>query len=534
MCAGYVGGGIGRCDGETIMTVRVIIEAVGRTGLSAERVREVAGAHPAVLAHLQTADAATLIVGAAAALGHDPDERAPFLANVFDPLSNRGVELRGTLDRPEEAQVLPSAYRPNPRPEELQAAAAVLRADERFPAGDDVLIYQPMPPLADLENPDGTTTRRPTLGLYSPSGEARHRIVAVDVAAGSVDWSPAGVSVVMHPDDCESHLPAPVESLRDRGGPDQVRLRVVDGDTELWNMIVVRPRASAPQDPGDGSGVELREVRYRGRLVLRQAHVPILNVQYEEDGVTYRDWQYEETRFSATGGDPVGWGWRVCTQPPRTILERPDNDAGNFQGVAFHYADGELRIVSEVAAGWYRYASEWRLTDGGTIKPRFGFAGVRNPRTCMRHRHHVYWRLDFDVEGSANDVIEQFNDTGSTVPEGVPIVQEVARKRRAPARFWQVTDKTSGRGYQIHPGEHDNTTDPYGVADLWFLRHHPAELYDGNIGANNQAMLNRFVNGESVSATNVVVWYAGHFRHDQNEPDQHQGHIVGPDLIPVS
>ncbi|MEV5410764.1 hypothetical protein AB0K60_18200 [Thermopolyspora sp. NPDC052614] len=29
---------------------------------------------------------------------------------------------------------------------------------------------------------------------------------------------------------------------------------------------------------GEGSGVELREVRYRGRLVLRQAHVPILNV----------------------------------------------------------------------------------------------------------------------------------------------------------------------------------------------------------------------------------------------------------------
>lgn len=47
-------------------------------------------------------------------------------------------------------------------------------------------------------------------------------------------------------------------------------------------------------------------------------------------------------------------------------------------------------------------------------------------------------------------------------------------------------------------------------------------------------MLNRFVNGESLSGVNVVVWYAGHFRHDQNAPEPHQGHVVGPDLVPVT
>ncbi|GAA3446991.1 hypothetical protein [Planomonospora venezuelensis] len=514
------------------MTRRVIIEAVPQPGLSAERVRQVAAAHPAVLAHLETADADRLILGRAVDLSREPGERAPFRASVFDPVSNRGVELRGTLDRPEQAEVLPSAYRPNPRPEELRAAAAILRADERFPAGDDVVVYQPMPPLADLENPDGTTVRRPTLGVYTPGGDVRHRIVAVDVTARTVDWSPAGVGVAMHPGDCESHLPAPVESLRDRGGPDAVRLRVLDGGAELWNLVVVRPRASAPQDPGDGSGVELREVRYRGRLVFRQAHVPILNVQYEEDGVTFRDWQNQETRFSATGTDPVGWGWRICDRAPKTILERPDNDAGDFQGVAFHDHGGELRIVSEIAAGWYRYVSEWRLADDGAVRPRFGFAGVRNPRTCMRHRHHVYWRFDFDVEGSDNDVIEQF-DGAADAPVGTPIVRETSRRRRPPARFWQVTDKSSGRGYRIVPGGHDNTTDPYGISDLWFLRRRASELYDGNPDGDNRAMLDRFVNGESVSGTNVVVWYAGHFRHDQNAPHPHQGHIVGPDLVPV-
>jgi len=138
--------------------------------------------------------------------------------------------------------------------------------------------------------------------------------------------------------------------------------------------------------------------------VLYRAHVPILNVLYD-DNVNYRDWQNAETVFQAVGQDPVGPGWRLCTQPPRTILES-GTDAGNFQGVALHYQNGELRIVSEMVAGWYRYVSDWRMRDDGTIGARFGFAGTRNPRTCMRHQHHVYWRFDFDINGAANDALE--------------------------------------------------------------------------------------------------------------------------------
>lgn len=110
---------------------------------------------------------------------------------------------------------------------------------------------------------------------------------------------------------------------------------------------------------GKGSGIELRNVFYRGKLVLYRAHVPILNVLYD-DNVNYRDWQNAETVFRAVGQDPVGPGWRLCTAPPKTILES-ETDAGNFQGVALHYQNGELRIVSEMVAGWYRYVSDWRI-----------------------------------------------------------------------------------------------------------------------------------------------------------------------------
>ncbi|GAB1821113.1 hypothetical protein [Herbidospora sp. RD11066] len=512
--------------------VQIVIEPLPEPLRVADRVQAALAAHHQMAARLDGADPGTLIV-TGDVLGNHEDEPgdAPFHATVFDLVANRGVELRGRLDRPEAAEVRPSALRPLPTPDEVGAAARILRADARFPSSE-AIVYRSMPPLADVERPDGTRARRLTLGIYQPSGTPHHHIVAVDVAAGEVDWEP--VDVAAHPDhgDCEERLPDEVAPLRDRGGPPMVRLRVISGGEELWNLIVVRPRDSAPA--GSGSGVELRQVRYRGRLVLRRAHVPILNVEYE-NGTTYRDWQNAETRFRAVGEDPVGWGWRVCDRPPKTILES-GTDAGAFQGVAFYYdADaGEVRIVSELEAGWYRYMSDWRLALDGTIKPRFGFGAIKNPMTCQRHRHHAYWRFDFDIGGSKTDVIEQGSADAGTGDDGwIPITRETKRRRGTPARHWRVRDKSSGYGYRIVPGEHDNTADAFGISDLWFLRNHPDELTDTS-RLDDRAHLDAFLNDEDIAATDIVVWYGGHFLHDQhNDPQPHQGHIVGPDLIPM-
>lgn len=515
--------------------LEVFVEPVIPPGPGPERLRELLTAHETVVSFLDGPDPTALRILGPDLLGRDPGPDAPFHASVFDPGSNRALEVRGRLDRSDDVQVRPSAFRPNPTPEELRTAAAVLREDARFPGGDEVLVYAPMPPLADLEREDGTTIRRPTLGIYDPSGSPRHRIVAVDLATRAVDWSPAGVDAPTD-NDCEARLPIAVPDLPDAGGPGQVRVRVLRGGTELWNVIVVRPRDSEPRTYGKGSGVELRQVRYRGRLVLWRAHVPILNVLYD-DGVSYRDWQNQETPFQAVGSDPVGPGWRLCTQPPATILESGTDD-GAFQGVALHYEDGELRIVSEMQAGWYRYVSEWRLRDDGVIKPRFGFAGTRDPRTCMRHQHHVYWRLDFDIDGAGADVVEQRGLLFPQLPVWTPVVRETKRTRSPFARSWRVRDKSTGRGYRIVPGIADGTADAYGVADLWLLRYRATELDDGvsivyGQAADTQARLDQYLTGESIDGTDLVVWYAGHFLHDEHHPAPHQGHVVGPDIIPI-
>jgi hypothetical protein len=155
----------------------------------------------------------------------------------------------------------------------------------------------------------------------------------------------------------------------------------------------------------------------------------------------------------------------------------------------------------------------------------------------MPHQHHVYWRLDFDIDGAGDDVVQQRGLIFPGKPPWTPIIQETSRKRGFP-RSWRVLDRQSQRGYRIVPGAADGTADAYGVADLWFLRYHGDELEDGvtvvgGTPSQTQTHLDQFLNGEGIFGTDLVVWYAGHFRHDEHDPASHLGHIVGPELRPV-
>lgn len=123
------------------------------------------------------------------------------------------------------------------------------------------------------------------------------------------------------------------------------------------------------------------------------------------------------------------------------------------------------------------------------------------------------------------------------VPAAAP--SAAPRRRTAdPVRRWRVIDKGTGRGYRIIPGPVDGTADAFGVADLWVLHYRASELDDG-VGvvggdpADTRCRLDKYLTGESVDGTDIVVWYAGHFTHDEEHPP-HQGHIVGPELRPIS
>jgi Cu2+-containing amine oxidase len=150
------------------------------------------------------------------------------------------------------------------------------------------------------------------------------------------------------------------------------------------------------------------------------------------------------------------------------------------------------------------------------------------------HRHHAYFRLDFDIEGSGNDLALEYNTYTGNVgwgPGWEPIANETSRLKNPPSnRHWAVLDKGSGRGYQIIPGA-DGTADAFSNRDLWVLRYRGAEDRNGRQGSASSDGLDAYLNNEDVNGQDLVVWYTGHLFH-QAAHGGDDWHSVGPDLAP--
>ena len=190
-----------------------------------------------------------------------------------------------------------------------------------------------------------------------------------------------------------------------------------------------------------------------------------------------------------------------------------------------------------MVAGWYRYISEWRLHVNGTIKPRFGFSAVQNACVCNIHHHHVYWRLDFDVETTTN-LVEEYNNPPIFAGNNWHQKSFEIRRLKDPARNrkWKISNPATGAAYELRPGSNDGVADAFGVGDFWVVRYHGGTEIDDGVGFTTipsaaMAHIDNFVNGEPTANQDVVVWYGAHFTHDFHQTAV--GHIVGPDLVCV-
>ena len=149
--------------------------------------------------------------------------------------------------------------------------------------------------------------------------------------------------------------------------------------------------------------------------------------------------------------------------------------------------------------------------------------------TCKPHHHHAYWRFAFDVDGKPSTV-QEFNEPKLDDHKGNwhTIVRETRRRKNASrGRRWRIRN-ADGRGYMLVPGDSDGTADEFGVGDLWVLRRRSGQIDDGD--GPDRARIGRFINGERVDGHPLVLWYAGHFKHEEGS---NQDHFVGPNLNPI-
>lgn len=421
-------------------------------------------------------------------------------------------------------------------------------------------FYEAMPPTTIVNG-----ERLVNIGIMDPrTGD--NQIVGVSFKNNNIfkyaDNAPP--TSAARPEACG--VPNSGQGSSSNGVPGQATLTVNDAlGNPLWEMLVVRPSASSGRN-FERSGLEIRDVKYKGKMVLKRGHAPILNVQYTTGCGPFRDWQYSEGPFNAPSAgaqdvvvDPnppsgITGGIRILAagQVATTVVESR-NDTGNFRGVAIYTQNTEngqeVVLVTEMNAGWYRYIMEWRLGTDGTIRPRYGFGSIVDSCVCLTRTHHVYWRFDFDVVNASNKVF--LMDRGRRYQKLVETEADFFKKPQT-SRSLMIQNSSGDEAYQLVPGTNDGAvvnangtlTDAFGAGDFWIMRYKstsgiPGELDDDDGPQYPGAYLAPWVNGESTVDQDVVVWYAAHqVRVDDlsraDAPQVINGvHVVGPTLRPV-
>lgn len=260
----------------------------------------------------------------------------------------------------------------------------------------------------------------------------------------------------------------------------------------------------------DAEGIVISNAYFNGHQVFYKASLPSLRVQYDGPCGPYKDpLNFDNAHPTSGNPNPVS---------VYTI---------GFFGFTAVVVEGYHTI------GHYRLTERWYFWVDGHIAPRLSSAGLQ----CnYNHRHHVYWRFDFDIDGSTNELALEYNTTTPNLgwgPGWHTKQHEIVRvKSPVTRRCWAILDKGTQRGYMIMPGPSDGSADAFSSGDLWVLRYRASEDQHGRQGSAWSDDLAPLVsNVEPTDGEDLVIWYCAHIHHEAAEGEAHV-HTAGPDLIP--
>jgi hypothetical protein len=481
----------------------------------------------------------TLVVS----VGADPGAPTLYRAVIYDYAAERGFDL--TLDEAgAELARRPLDGQPALAREEPERAQAIVTESPPWSKGlanGSLRLYAPMPPVSS----DARGRRWINVGIVQAAASSgasplpRNEIVSVHIPSAEIRRHPGGAPATSAAS-AATCGPAPQTScvpVQSCGSSYQIDW---PSTNPIWSLKVRHPFCTRSVQP-DATGIELRDITFRGNLVLSRAELPVLNVKYQGNTCgPYRDWLWEEDCFQAAGTD-VAPGIRVTTgSPPTTFCESGGVDQGNFRGVAVHDEGSSLWLVTEAEAGWYRYHSQWRFHADGTIEPIFSFGGVENSCTCQIHLHHAYWRFEFALDGVSGDPAtgiataawQRPGTPGSSVP--IPSEGSFYRSTSTPENDWlRIENPQTGTAWILMPSARDGSAqgDSYAKRDVWALAENPGEINDPNL--DTSIRLDPWINGEALGASKrLVLWYRGGWSHDDPSHETACG-FAGPRLVPA-
>ena len=306
-------------------------------------------------------------------------------------------------------------------------------------------------------------------------------------------------------------------------------------DKPIWEMCWLKPSNSVGVD---GSGLELRDIHYKGILVAKRMHAPILFAEYRNSGTCYRDWKDADARFVASPsvrnqlGIPVGfdattscdlsqaatasYGNCPFTAAPGSSFISADCIAAPG-GVAIEDKSDHVVLTTQYSASWYQYTSRYVFWANGDIQPEFGYGNNNGTTNNLTHWHHNYWRWDFDIDGTGNNIIKA-NDVAQT-SEFTGLRSLTGGPNGGPTYWDVVTSNLGSFGYRIVSGAGDynppnesgrnfHTVDVIGSV---FKNGEYADKSDNNLG-DCAFVPGNIANSENIDKKDVVFWYTASAR----------------------
>jgi primary-amine oxidase len=320
-------------------------------------------------------------------------------------------------------------------------------------------------------------------------------------------------------------------------------------------------------------GIVLHHVRYTppggGAVeILGQANLAEIHVPYDNNAARFYDLSLIGLGGSMLEltGDECPSGALLADAAEDVVCQTEAPTGYDYKAYDEQAQGTSLSLFSVSALGAYNYVVAWNFDDDGTIRPEVGATGqlqlyggppnqtwpVGGGNRAVAHMHNFYWRLDFDVDGAADDRVEEMEagfvpGTGQSQLRNFrrAFQNEVAR-RVAPTGFrsWRVRDLVSTNA-DNHPLSVELLPNPDHIYrgpsfeaftrnEVYVTRRKPCENFAANNFGTCADDLADMANGETLNGRDLVVWYGSSFHHlprDEDEPHMHP-HWSGFSIVP--
>ncbi|MEU3794902.1 copper amine oxidase [Streptomyces fructofermentans] len=308
--------------------------------------------------------------------------------------------------------------------------------------------------------------------------------------------------------------------------------------------------------------------------VLTSAKLAQIHVPYDDGSVEYDDLTgagFGQGLMNLAPGECPGGTIRTVKVPDAWDPEQPDvkglcattrsrGHAYRMQGASagkvWQEQGKDLLVYTVNQVGWYEYITEWRFQDDGTVHANVGATGSLSPGDydagdgrgwpigkgaksyATSHSHNVFWRLNFGLDGSSKNKVEQYDSVVSPPAQGgqaprnkttrTKVTKELAGDARN-MRWWRVVSTVGrnkdehARSYEIVPGA--SSTYPgrsYTKHDIYFTQYKKCEQFASNnlrnCGAGAGKSVDKWANGQAL--THPVAWVNIGFHHVARDEDQ--------------